>query len=128
MNSEQMVILPIFGMKSKNKRVSLNLNQYRNWHYLVNSKLKREFKADIQKNLNFVIKGGVEIEYEYYAPDNRKRDLMNVIAVVDKYFQDALVETGCIEADDMSIVEKVTARYLGIDRKNPRIEATIKPL
>jgi hypothetical protein len=123
-----MVILPIFGMKAKNKRVALNLNQYRNWHYLVNSKLKREFKADIKENLNFVIKGAVEIQYKYYAPDNRKRDLMNVVAVVDKYFQDALVETGCIEADDMSIVKKVTARYLGIDRKNPRIEATIKPL
>jgi hypothetical protein len=115
-------------MKAKNKRVALNLNQYRNWHYLVNSKLKREFKADIKENLNFVIKGAVEIQYKYYAPDNRKRDLMNVVAVVDKYFQDALVETECIEADDMSIVKKVTARYLGIDRKNPRIEATIKPL
>jgi len=123
-----MVILPIFGMKAKNKRVALNLNQYRNWHYLVNSKLKREFKAHIKENLNFVVKGAVEIQYKYYAPDNRKRDLMNVVAVVDKYFQDALVETGCIEADDMSIVKKVTARYLGIDRKNPRIEATIKSL
>jgi len=45
--------------------------------------------------------------------------------VVDKFFQDTMVEKGCIEADDVSIVKRVKATYRGIDRDNPRIEATI---
>lgn len=112
-------------MKSKNKRVGLNLNQYRNWHFQVNAKLKRDFKNEIKENLKFVIEGAVKIEYIYYAPDRRKRDLMNVISVVDKYFQDALVERGCIEADDMGIVKEINAKYGGIDVVDPRIEATL---
>ena len=31
---------------------------------------------------------------------------MNVVSVVDKYFQDVMVVRGCILADDTSIVKK----------------------
>ena len=50
---------------------------------------------------------------------------MNVIAVVDKFFQDALVEEKCIPTDDTDTVVKITSIYAGVDRSNPRIEATI---
>ena len=50
---------------------------------------------------------------------------MNVISVIDKFFQDALVERGCIEADDLSIVIEVNSKYIGIDKENPRLEVTI---
>tara|TARA_R100001463_G_scaffold52153_2_gene102895 strand:- start:2720 stop:2884 length:165 start_codon:yes stop_codon:yes gene_type:complete len=50
---------------------------------------------------------------------------MNVIAVVDKFFQDALVEQGCITTDDTDTVIKITSIYAGVDTSNPRIEATI---
>lgn len=75
--------------------------------------------------LDFKIEGEVKIQYDYYAPDKRKRDLMNVISVVDKFFQDALVERGCIEDDNLSIVKEVNCRYIEIDKQNPRLEATI---
>jgi hypothetical protein len=50
---------------------------------------------------------------------------MNVVSVVDKFFQDAMVNKGCIQADDTSIVKRVDARYSGIDREDPRIDVTI---
>ena len=50
---------------------------------------------------------------------------MNVIAVVDKFFQDALVEEGCIVTDDTDTVIKITSIYAGVDKSNPRVEATI---
>lgn len=108
-----------------NTRFQLNLNQYRNWHYQANNKLKRIFKDEIEPQLNFVLEGKVRIMYYYYAPDKRKRDLMNIISVVDKYFQDALVENGCIEADDTSIVTEIYSLYSGIDKHNPRVDAII---
>jgi hypothetical protein len=119
--------LPIV-IQTKITRYYLNLNQYRNWHYQTNNKIKRTFKDQIEPQLDFKIKGKCKIEYSYYAPDKRKRDLMNIISVVDKYFQDALVEKGCIEADDTSIVVEIKGTYNGIDKQNPRVEATITRL
>jgi len=109
----------------KGNRFSLNLNQYRNWHYQASNQIKSIFSREVEDRLDFVIKGPVKITYDYYAPNKRKVDLMNVVSVVDKFFQDTMVTKGCIEADDTSIVKKVSATYKGIDRDNPRIEATI---
>lgn len=78
--------------------------------------------------LNFKLSGQVKIEYSYYAPDKRTRDLMNVISVIDKFFQDAMVEMGCIESDDLSTVVEVNSCYMGIDKANPRLEVLITKL
>jgi len=124
---EKLVTLPISitsGSKKIRKRY-LNLNQYRNWHYQTSNKLKILFKEQVKGNLDFSFLGKIEISYVYYAPDKRKRDLMNVIAVVDKFFQDALVEEGCIVTDDTDTVIKITSIYAGVDKNNPRVEATI---
>ena len=67
----------------------------------------------------------IQISYIYYAPDKRKRDLMNVIAVIDKFFQDALTENKCIKSDDTDTVISVNCNYGGVDKDNPRIDAII---
>lgn len=117
--------LPLYVFVSKIRKKWLTLNSYRNWHYSVSNNCKKKFKEDIKSSLDFKLMGQVRIDYEYYAPDKRKRDLMNVISVIDKFFQDALVESGCIEADDVSIVVEVNSKFMGIDRENPRLEVTI---
>jgi hypothetical protein len=122
------VNLPLHVGLGRKTRIWLTLNNYRNWHYQVSNGLKVKFKKDVSSFLNFSIAGKVKIDYDYYAPDKRKRDLMNVISVVDKFFQDAMVERGCIEADDLSIVVEVNSKYCGIDRGNARLEATITKL
>lgn len=130
MNSvnEIKIDLPLFVFVSKVRKKWLTLNSYRNWHYKVSNNCKKKFKEDIKHLLDFRLDGKVKIDYEYYAPDKRKRDLMNVISVIDKFFQDAMVESGCIEADDISIVVEVNSRYMGIDRERPRLEVTIKKI
>lgn len=120
------VSLPLFVLINKRLRKKwLTLNQYNQWHYQTKSNCKIKFKTDIMHLLDFKIEGEVKIQYDYYAPDKRKRDLMNVVSVVDKFFQDALVEGGCIEDDNVSIVKQVNCRYIEIDKQNPRLEATI---
>ena len=103
------VDLPLALNQTKGKVKWLTLNNYRNWHYKTSNGLKIKFKKEITPLLKFKIKGKVKIEYFYYAPNKRKRDLMNVISVIDKFFQDAMVERGCIEADDLSIVVEVNS-------------------
>lgn len=120
--------LPLFVTNRSGKRKWITMNSYRNWHYQENNNIKRWFKRDVTQQLNFVIKGVVRIEYFYFAPDKRTRDLMNVVSVIDKYFQDAMVELGCIEADDLSIVKEVSCMYMGIDRENPRLDVMITKL
>lgn len=120
--------LPLYITNRSNKRKWLTLNNYRNWHYQVSNDIKRRFKADISRMLNFRIDGKVKIEYFYFAPDKRTRDLMNVISVIDKFFQDAMVELGCIESDDLSTVVEVNSCYMGIDKANPRLDVIITKL
>lgn len=124
--TEQIVVLPIWILNGKN-RYQLNLNQYNQWYYQLRNKIKKLFKEQVKDSLGFSFSGEIEIYYRYYAPDRRTRDLMNVIAVADKFFQDTLTQYGCIEDDNTKIVKKVTCKYMGIDRDNARIEATIKP-
>ena len=124
MSKEVKVSLPTFSFSGK-KKIQLNLNQYRNWHHYVNSNVKRNYSLAIQHMLHFKFDGEVSIHYDYYAPDKRVRDLMNVVSVVDKFFQDAMVVRGCILADDTSIVKNLSASYMGVEKGNSRIEATI---
>ncbi len=124
--TEQTVVLPIWILNGKN-RYQLNLNQYNQWYYQLRGKIKKLFKEQVKDSLGFSFSGEIEIYYQYFAPDRRTRDLMNVIAVADKFFQDTLTQYGCIEDDNTKIVKKVTCKYMGIDRDNARIEATIKP-
>lgn len=123
--NQKTVILPIWIQTGKNRHY-LNLNQYRNWYYRLSNNIKVKFKNEVKGFLDFSFMGKVEIDYTYYAPDNRKRDLMNVISVADKFFQDALTDNRCIPSDDTKTVVKVICRYGGVDKENPRIEATIR--
>jgi hypothetical protein len=118
--------LPLFITNRSNKRKWLTLNNYRNWHYQVSNDIKRRFKSEVFDKLDF--KGKVKIEYFYFAPDKRTRDLMNVISVIDKFFQDAMVDRGCIESDDLSTVVEVNSCYMGIDKLDPRLDVMITKL
>ena len=104
------------------------MNNYRNWHYQVSNDIKKKFKSNISHKLDFRFDGKIRIEYFYFAPDKRTRDLMNVISVVDKFFQDAMVENDCIISDDLSTVVEVNSCYMGIDKENPRLDVMITKL
>ena len=120
--------LPLFITNRNRRKIWLTLNNYRNWHYQVSNDIKRKFKRQILELLTFKVKGKIKIEYFYFAPDKRTRDLMNVISVIDKFFQDAMVENRCIESDDLSTVIEVNSCYMGIDKENPRLDVMITKL
>lgn len=66
----------------------------------------------------------VFLEYHFFEPSAR-RDKDNVSGYFHKIFQDALVQKGIIRNDGWKDIEGWTDRF-DIDRKNPRIEITIR--
>lgn len=121
--------LPTYVQVSKNKRVALNLNGYRNWHYRVQHMTKELFEQLVRGNLKGIHRQDkIHLHYVLYGPTSQRRDLMNVIAVVDKYFSDALPKSGVIDDDHSGIIVSTSASYGGVDRENPRVSVTIYPV
>ena len=68
-------------------------------------------------------KGKIYITYHYFEPNSR-RDKDNISGYFHKIFQDALVQTGCIENDGWKHI-KGWADHFDVDKGNPRIEVEI---
>jgi len=116
--------LPIYGVT---KEGAIAVNWYRNAHYQQSNSAKVKFKKLIQEQLNSFdpISGKIKIKYTYFAKANNNPDLDNFVGTVKKFFQDALVESGLIEDDNVNFIVSNSEYYGGIDRKNPRVEAVI---
>ena len=107
------LIVPIeicFGRK----KYSLSLNNYRNWHFIANNKIKQEFGDlifyELREVKNLIQKSGYtkikSMEYQLIFKDKRRRDKMNFISIVDKFFLDCLVKQGIIEDDNDDFIGK----------------------
>ena len=89
----------------KDKKYSLNLNQYRNWKFVVSNMLKDTFSEGMRRALSDVkVKDKLYISYKYYKGSNRRSDKNNVISIVDKFFCDSLVKYNIIPDDNDNII------------------------
>lgn len=112
------------------KKFWLTMNNYRNWHYQICNNTKVLFKKKIDPQIKALpdltaLWGPVAFHYVLFEPDKRSRDLMNYVSVIDKYFQDALVEAGKLEDDNLSFVPTIKCKVGQLDKVNPRMEVTI---
>jgi Holliday junction resolvase RusA-like endonuclease len=63
----------------------------------------------------------VTITLTYFLPDMRLRDIDNYSkAVIDK-----MVNDGVLMDDNFKIIQELIARFGGVDKGNPRVEARI---
>ena len=127
------IISPLFVMlprKTKaDKRVSLNMNTYRNLHHSVSGQAKKEYTKLFREQLEgLTIQTPVEITYKVYKASNRRLDKMNVISVVSKFLLDAVTEYGCWEDDNDIHIKTETILPTELDRVNPRVEVIIKEI
>lgn len=101
--------LPWSVQITKNKKFSLNLNEYRNAHYQVLSKAKRIFNESVipprKKGFDHI-----HVEYIIMRKGKRKIDTMNVVSIADKFFLDFLVLWGVIPDDHSGIVSHMAPR------------------
>ena len=126
------VLLP---RKKEARKFVLNLNIYRNTHYLVLNQAKRLYKEKVEQvykewlsesDNNYYWKSPPFIfTYTVYPANNRAFDLANVLPIVQKFTDDALIELGIIKDDNHKIVSAVNYRFGKVDKGNPRVELEI---
>jgi Holliday junction resolvase RusA-like endonuclease len=126
-NTPYALVLP--RKKGKDKRISINLNTYRNLHFQINNQCKRLYKELMREQLEgLTIDTPVEVTYQVFKPTRRSLDKMNVVSIASKYFLDAVTEYGCWEDDNDENIKTEIILPTQIDRDNPRIEITIKSI
>jgi Holliday junction resolvase RusA-like endonuclease len=114
---------------TKDKRIYINMNSYRNLHFLVNNQVKKMYLEAVREQLEGVtIQTPVEITYKVYKKTSRRLDKMNVIAITSKYLLDAVTELGCWEDDNDDHVKTETILPTELDRANGRVEVTIRSI
>jgi len=121
--------IPLTINVSKNKKVSLNMNTYRNMHHFSNNTAKRNFMVAIKLHGVFagvLAKPPFEFNYTIYRKNLRRSDIMNIGSVVDKFTADALVALGYITDDNTDIIKRVTFTDGGIAKLNPHATLEIK--
>jgi hypothetical protein len=134
------IILPLtvtLPRKTKADKVfALNLNVYRNSHHFILNAAKVAWKGIVEWE---VIRLGTmdpppqvglipppyHFTYTVYPGSNRKFDLANVLPIVQKFTDDALIEMGVIPDDSYKIIPVIDYRFGGVDRENPRVELEI---
>jgi len=114
------------------KRFWLTLNNYRNWHYQTANNTKVLFKAEIQDQVLQLpdlsaLWGQIRLDYVMYPPNKVSRDIGNNVSIVNKYFEDALVELGKLKDDNHTIIPECSYKMGTLDKINPRMEVFIRP-
>lgn len=122
---------PLFVMlprKTKaDKRVALNLNVYRNLHYLVNNQAKQIYNELMSPQLSgLVFDKPIKITFVLYKRDKRRIDRANILSIVEKFFCDAMVKNGCLIDDNDDYILETVYRTGGIDKNDPRVDITIE--
>lgn len=119
--------LPLSVPIGKKDSFSINLNTYRNAHFYQLNAAKIAFKEQIQSQIDALrLLGRIEITYVLYPKTRRLCDVANICSIADKFFSDALTESGIIEDDNYMFLGKVEYLFGDIDKHNPRVEAHIK--
>jgi hypothetical protein len=120
--------LPIY-QNIKGKNTLMGLNWYRNAHYHVLNKIKKLYSEEIFLKLrrNRKVFERYCVEYHLYH-QNSSCDLMNVVSVIDKFFQDALQELKIVSNDNVKHCCNVSSRVIEQDKINPRIEIIVRSI
>ena len=119
------------GKQSKpTKRHWLTMNNYRNWHHQTADTTKKLFKEAVTSQILALpdltaLWGQIHLHYTMYPPTFQRRDLMNAVSVIDKYFSDALVELGKLADDDLDNIRSLSCIAENVDKANPRMEVVI---
>jgi hypothetical protein len=110
----------------KDTPIYLNLNTYRNLHFVMSNKAKIILKEELREGLQGVLLDPpLRLVYNYYANSNRLSDLSNMCSILDKFFCDALTEYGCIPDDNYDNIIHVEYVYKGVDSGKGRVEVCI---
>lgn len=121
------VDLPLKIPISSTKSFALNLNTYRNAHFQVLHKAKKNFTEKILPKIYEIPPlDKAKITYTLFPGSKRLCDISNICSIVDKFFCDALVEANCLVDDNYTRLTNIEYKIGSVDPVNPRVEAVIE--
>jgi len=124
-----LITAPLRVTQSKKKLFTLNLNVYRNAHFHVLNKAKVEYKKAIQDQVDKLPKmQGMQLTLTLYPKTRRLCDISNILSIHDKFFCDAVVESGKLPDDNYNHLKQITYRMGKIDKENPRVEIEVEEI
>ena len=127
------ITIPIYyTMRKRNKKTKqmedkdflVWMNLYRNLHFQVSNKIKEHYHELIKKQIHWEKFEKIKPYYKLYIK-NKLTDWWNVIAIMEKFLLDALVENKVIKNDTYVIVIWHWWADYYLDKENPRCEVII---
>ena len=113
----------------KDRRISLNLNVYRNLNHFINNQTKTIYNNQMESQLRgIVLTSPIQITFRYYKGTKRRSDKANTLSIVEKFFCDALVHFACIKDDNDEFIKDTHYLSTIYDKNNARVEIEIQEL
>jgi len=109
----------------KDKKVILNLNQYRNLHYIVSNQAKVIYTDMMREQLEGHKFNKIALCFKYFKGSKRKCDRANVYSIQEKFLCDSMVHWGVIEDDSDEFIFQTVYLPVEYDKENPRVEVEI---
>ena len=133
------LILPLavtIPRKTKEDKVfALNLNIYRNAHHFILNQAKAiylewmkafiPYYGDSECFPEYIPEPPFRFVYTIFPSTGRRFDLANVLPIIQKFTDDALIEFEIISDDSWKVIKAIDYRFGGIDKENPRAELEI---
>lgn len=114
-------------VKGKAKRVHLSMNVLRNLHFHLSNKAKHAVKQIVWSQLAQIdcdgLNGPVCVSIKLYKSKSHRADLSNFCSAIQKFVDDAVVEYGLLEDDNVKIIKRVVYEFGGYS-ENQRCEIT----
>ncbi len=120
-------IAPLY-VEIKSGKKTINLNYYRNWHYRIESQVKKEYQDIITQQLfkykNLMI-GKCKLQLTLFKKSKVQKDKSNFLSIHEKYFCDALVENNILLDDSDDYILSTQYCESIVDKNNPRVEIVV---
>lgn len=122
------ILLPRKTMADK--KVHINLNQYRNWQHHMNNQVKQIYKDLVAERnphvLDTKFENKIELLFRMHRGDKRQVDRSNVLCIHEKFFCDALTHYNCMVDDNDCYIERTIYETGCVDKENPRVDIIIR--
>jgi len=108
------------------RKIILNLNVYRNLHYIVNNQAKQIYCEQMQEQLEGLKFNKISLVFKLFKGSKRLVDRANIYSIQEKFFSDALVYWGVILDDNDEYTKQSIYLPVEYDKLNPCVEISIK--
>jgi len=119
------IIMPLYIEKKNGKKIHINLNNYRNWHYQTSNQIKKAYQEIAHRKIPKQKHALISIRFTLYRGDNRRCDRSNILSIHEKFFCDALTKNGFIPDDCDKFIKSTSYHSGGVDKGNGRVEIDI---